>query len=65
MGTLLLDSLEIRRFRVFHHLRLEKLGRVNLIVGQNNVGKSSLLEALQVYANRAHPSFSLAAPRSP
>ena len=57
MGTLLLDSLEIRRFRVFQHLRLEKLGRVNLIVGQNNVGKSCLLEALQLYANRAHPSF--------
>jgi hypothetical protein len=57
MSTLLLDSLEIRRFRAFEHLRIEKLGRVNLIVGQNNVGKSCLLEALQVYANRADPSF--------
>jgi ABC-type branched-subunit amino acid transport system ATPase component len=57
MSALLLDSLEIRRFRAFEHLRIEKLGRVNLIVGQNNVGKSCLLEALQVYANRADPNF--------
>src|SRR5947209_18702127 len=57
MSALLLDSLEIRRFRVFQHLRIEKLGRVNLIVGQNNVGKSCLLEALHLYANRARPSF--------
>jgi ABC-type branched-subunit amino acid transport system ATPase component len=57
MSALLFDSLEIRRFRAFEHLRIEKLGRVNLIVGQNNVGKSCLLEALQVYAERAHPAF--------
>jgi len=57
MAALLFNSLEIRRFRAFQHLRIEKLGRVNLIVGKNNVGKSCLLEALQVYANRAHPSF--------
>jgi ABC-type cobalamin/Fe3+-siderophores transport system ATPase subunit len=57
MAALILNSLEIRRFRAFHHLRIEKLGRVNLIVGKNNVGKSCLLEALQLYANRAHPTF--------
>lgn len=50
-----LDSLEIRRFRVFEHLRIERLGRVNLIVGKNNVGKSSLLEALWLYANHGSP----------
>jgi ABC-type branched-subunit amino acid transport system ATPase component len=56
MAGLLLDSLEIRRFRAFRHLRIEKLGRVNLIVGKNNVGKSCLLEALELYAKRAHPT---------
>ncbi len=46
-----LESLEIQNFRVFHHLRIEQLGQVNLIVGQNNVGKTCLLEALRVYAS--------------
>ena len=54
MGTLILDSLEIRSFRGFHHLQIERLGRVNLVVGKNNVGKSSLLEALRLYACRGH-----------
>lgn len=53
MGNLLLNSLEIRNFRAFHDLKIERLGRVNLIVGKNNVGKTSLLEALQLYARRA------------
>lgn len=55
MGNLLLNSLEIRNFRGFRHLQIERLGRVNLIVGKNNVGKSSLLEALQLYAQRGSP----------
>jgi len=53
--SLVLDSLEIKNFRAFKHLRIEKLGRVNLIVGKNNVGKSSVLEAIMLYANRGEP----------
>lgn len=48
---LLLDSLEIKNFRAFDHLRVERLGRANLIVGKNNTGKSSLLEAVYVFAS--------------
>ena len=48
MGTLILNSLEISRFRAFEHLQIERLGRVNLIVGKNNVGMTSLLEAIQL-----------------
>ena len=55
MSKLVLDSLEIKNFRAFKHLRIENLGRVNLIVGKNNVGKSSLLEALRVHALRGEP----------
>ena len=47
---LLLDSLEIKGYRCFEHLTIEKLGRVNLIVGKNNVGKTALLEALWIYS---------------
>lgn len=50
-SKLLLDSLEIKGYRCFEHLTIEKLGRVNLIVGKNNVGKTALLEALRIYAN--------------
>lgn len=52
MGNLFLNSLEIRNFRGFRHLQIEHLERVNLIVGKNNVGKTNLLEALQMYAHR-------------
>lgn len=52
---LILPSLEIKNFRAFKHLTIEKLGRVNLITGKNNVGKTSLLEALWLYAERGSP----------
>ncbi len=53
---LLLPSLEVKNFRAFRHLTIEKLGRVNLITGKNNVGKTSLLEALWLYAERGSPA---------
>ncbi len=53
---LILDSLKVQGFRAFKDLQVEKLGRVNLITGKNNVGKTGLLEALQVYARRGEPN---------
>jgi len=47
-----LTSLEIRNFRAFSHLVINRLGRVNLVVGRNNVGKTCLLEALRLYDSR-------------
>lgn len=46
----MLRDLHIQNFRCFDDLLIEKLGRVNLIVGKNGVGKSTILEALHVYA---------------
>ena len=58
MANLILNSLEIRNFRTFHDLKIEHLCCVNLIVGKNNIGKTSLLEAIQLYASRAStPTF--------
>jgi energy-coupling factor transporter ATP-binding protein EcfA2 len=54
-SQLVLPSLEIRQFRAFRKLEIERLGRVNLIVGKNNVGKTSVLEALNLYANPGSP----------
>ncbi|HJH28841.1 MAG TPA: hypothetical protein C5S51_03990 [Methanosarcinaceae archaeon] len=49
----MLKSLEIKNFRVLEDFRVSNLGRVNLIVGKNNSGKSSVLEALRIYAGNA------------
>jgi len=58
MGSFILNTLEIRRFRAFEHLQVERLGRVNLITGKNNVGKTCLLEALQLYTQKVStPTF--------
>lgn len=55
MAKTLFDSLEIRQFRAFDYLKIEQLGNVNLILGKNNVGKSTLLEALWLFANIGSP----------
>ena len=54
-SSLALDSIEISNFRALRHLKLEKLSRVNLIVGKNNVGKTTVLEAIWVYAQGGTP----------
>jgi len=51
----MLESLYIKNFRLFKELTVERLGRVNLIVGKNNSGKTGLLEALLIYASNASP----------
>lgn len=53
---LISDSLEIKGYRVFDHLVIPQFGRVNLVVGKNNVGKTSLLEALWLYTQRGYPT---------
>lgn len=49
----MLDSFVAQNFRQFTSLSLPRLAKVNLIVGRNNVGKSALLEALQIYFSQA------------
>lgn len=42
----MIQFLELKNFRAFEHIRFESLGRANLIIGRNNTGKTSVLEAL-------------------
>jgi AAA15 family ATPase/GTPase len=49
----MLSSFQIDNFRLFQHLEVGKLSRVNLVVGRNNAGKSTFLEALELYASNA------------
>lgn len=51
----MLSSLQIQNFRALKDVKIKKLGRVNLIVGENNSGKSSVLEALRIYASGGNP----------
>jgi AAA15 family ATPase/GTPase len=50
----MLKELSIRNFRIFDTLDIEGLKRVNLIVGKNNTGKTTLLEALRLLAAKGN-----------
>lgn len=50
----MLNSLCIKNFRSLDDFQVSKLGRVNLIFGDNNSGKSTVLEALRIYAGNAN-----------
>ena len=49
-----LPSLSIEGFRGIKELSIERLGRVTLLAGKNSVGKTTVLDAVQVYAARGH-----------
>jgi hypothetical protein len=45
------QHIHVKNFRCFAGLHLARLGRVNLITGKNNSGKTALLEAIQLHNN--------------
>ena len=51
----MLKSLEIRGYRGFSSYRMSNLARVNLVVGKNNCGKTSVLEAIEVLVTGGDP----------
>lgn len=51
-----LETLNIHRFRGLRDLEIASLGRFNVLVGLNNAGKSSVLEAVATYACPLRPS---------
>ena len=52
----MITSFKIKNFRLFDELKINKLSRVNLIVGKNNSGKSALLEALLLFFSKMSPT---------
>ncbi|MCA6611263.1 MAG: AAA family ATPase [Pseudanabaena sp. M158S2SP1A06QC] len=52
----MLKSLKIENFRCFPSFEMGQLGKLNLIVGTNNSGKTSILEALQLLLNATFTS---------
>ncbi|QSJ19478.1 AAA family ATPase [Nostoc sp. UHCC 0702] len=47
-------TIKIENFRSFQTFELQQLGRVNLIVGKNNSGKTTILEAIQLLCSRSN-----------
>ena len=52
-------SFTARNFRGFRSLTIEPLGRINLIAGANNVGKTALLEAIFLHTGAYNPALVL------
>ena len=50
-----LKSLKLTGFRAFESFTLDSLSRVNLVVGKNNSGKTSLLEAVELLVSGGSP----------
>lgn len=48
-------NLEINNFRGIKHLSIDEFSRVNVFLGQNNSGKSSVLEAIHMLTGMANP----------
>ncbi|CAK8716959.1 ATPase AAA-type core domain-containing protein [Candidatus Electronema halotolerans] len=44
----MIKNLEIKNFRGFSEYKIDDVGQVNLLVGTNNCGKTSILEAIQL-----------------
>ena len=51
MATRNLENITIHQFRGLKELELKDLGQINLFVGVNNSGKTSVLEALSIYCD--------------
>ena len=49
------SSIEVRGYRGFDSFRLSGLGRVNLLVGANNCGKTSILECIELLQSGGSP----------
>ncbi len=55
MSDLHYPDLHIQGFRGIKDISIPELGRVTLITGKNNTGKSSILEALRLHTQNAAP----------
>ena len=62
MRTGMLHTLSLNGFRGFESYRLSGLARVNLLVGKNNSGKTSVLEAVELLVSEGNPLCTLQLP---
>ena len=50
-------NIEIKNFRGIDHLKIEDFSRVNIFLGQNSSGKSSILESLLLLTGMSNPEL--------
>ncbi len=55
----MIKKLKINRFKLFESLEVDNFSRVTVLGGKNNVGKTSLLEAIFTFYDRANPEVTL------
>ena len=55
----MIKKLRVQNFRGLHDLAVENLRKVNLFAGQNNAGKTTLLEAIYLLLGRGNPKLAL------
>lgn len=48
-------NIEIKNFRGIDHLKIEDFSRVNVFLGQNNSGKTTMLEAIAMLMSMSNP----------
>ena len=53
----MIRTLRLENYRSFKEYELRDLARVNLLVGRNDCGKTSVLEAVELLASRGDPRF--------
>lgn len=51
-----MKSIHIKNYKNLKDLKIDSLSKINLIVGKNNVGKSTLLEAISIFASGGNMS---------
>jgi AAA15 family ATPase/GTPase len=51
------NSLKICNYKALNDFEISKFGRLNLIVGKNNSGKSTVLECIRILAAQGNPSL--------
>lgn len=51
----MLERLKLENYKNFSNLELNELKRVNFIAGQNNIGKTSILESIFLFYDRGAP----------
>lgn len=57
---MLLKSVHINNFRSFKDLKIDKLGKVNLLIGENGCGKTSVLDAIFMLSGGKNPVLAVA-----
>lgn len=52
LGAHMFRKISIEKYRGLHNITFSELGQINILVGDNNSGKTSALEAIQLFSDK-------------